>query len=223
MTAVRWRAAPALLLVSGSAVAADPHDAPTRPGGGGLYVRLGLGAAWTGADRDTTAKGSASSYLYLGDSSSLSGVAATTSVSIGGTLAPGFVVAGTWTGFSVPGASLTLQDGSVVELGTSVSGFFLGPTVDVYPTASGVHFGGGAGYLGYGTTLVERPGAIGGQGAGAVVHAGWDFWIDREWALGLAARASLGRVKGSASGGGVEGEESTILHAVGLEATVLLY
>jgi hypothetical protein len=220
----RWGALGAVLVVSRVSSAepspAGPEHAPPE---NGFYLRLSLGAGLLDLDRTTSRSGPGPSYLYLGDDSTIRGLAAATELSVGATVAPGLVVAGTWLGLARPGADIELIDGTRAALEGSVSSFFLGPTVDLYPTRTGVHFGGGAGYLAYAGSALEPPGSIGGAGAGVVLGAGYDFWLDAEWAVGIAARGLLGQVGGTHASASVTGEERTTVLFAGVLASVLLY
>jgi hypothetical protein len=187
-----------------------------------LYLRLGLGGGHDRTVRETSARGSVSTPLFLGDSSRIEGASALTELSVGATVLPRFVVAATWLGSALPSPELELVDGGRLPLESAAQAFFLGPTVDVFPHDDGFHFGGGVGYAAYRISAAYPPGAVGGRGAGLTLSVGYDHALDDEWAIGLALRGLLARTLGSHDAGALIGEETATRTVLGLVASVRL-
>jgi hypothetical protein len=150
----------------------------------GFYLRLALGVG-TG----TVEFGDAPAEL--GDAIETTGWL---DVMIGGTPSRGLAVGG---GMWMGGFDTNEWRGENSDRGT-VAVFAIGPFVDYFPDPrEGFHFGGTVGLGGLSVDAEpfsnsdERTATGGGMGA----WMGYDFWVSREFSLGLAARYLGVRVK----------------------------
>lgn len=134
-------------------------------------------------------------------SASLSGLANRASLTFGGDVAPGFVLAGTFQGSSLTsdfdggpltGATLSTDDGPVkASAKADAASAQLGALVDWYPRpAGGWHVGLSAG-LGVASVLTRADDEIMlGTSVAGSLFAGYDWSIARSWSVGLALAAS---------------------------------
>lgn len=183
----------------------------------GFYLRLGAGF---GAYRDSfrsDAEGTREVDAYA------TGVALTGELALGGTPAPGLVVGGGLYSASVLASDLDAEDAAVVpaELQPVGDNFsLLGPFLDYYFDAvRGLHFQAALGFAWLnglsqgGGRFDDRYHAFGG---GFMLGFGYEWWVAREWSVGV-----LGRVMG---GYAVGDDEADVQwgHAVGTAPSVLL-
>ena len=107
----------------------------------------------------------------------------------------------------------------------------MGPALGWYPNPNGgLHFGGTLGLgIVVGTLPESAPGRligierVGGAGFGFSLVGGYDWWLAREWSLGISARLSAAKVKGERSELGVTYEENDTAVAFTLAATALFH
>jgi hypothetical protein len=159
----------------------------------GFYTRITSGFAYT-------------SVFGSGPngSASVSGTGSLFSLAIGGTLAPGIVLAGvlagttgtsTFHGGPFANATITGAAGSTGPIAASdnagASSFDVGLLLDWFPDpAKGLHVGGSVGLGGVALTNQADGSFISGLGLGAGLFGGYDFWVGPAWSLGLALVAS---------------------------------
>lgn len=191
----------------------------------GFYLRLGLGGAVLTMDRQTRRTGTAPAPAYEGDTSAITGALAFGEVSVGGTPARGLVVAGTWLGHSLPGATLELADGTGLELGGALSFTFVGPTADLFPDPrGGFHFGGGLGFaVAQAASPADPFGRLGGTGGAGTLSTGYGFWVADQWSLGASARFTVARLSGERSAEGVSVTERDTVAVLGLALSALYH
>ena len=151
---------------------ADPntHD--------GFYLQLNAGLGYL----NTSAEAGGVEATY-------SGVTLASALNIGGSLAPGFVLAGTiLTDYAPsPGASFNGQDLDTGDLSLSLIGF--GLLADFYPDpAEGLHFQAAAGWGGLDASVNGNSSGSDPTGLLLSVGAGYEFWVAREWSIGPMAR-----------------------------------
>jgi hypothetical protein len=160
------------------------------------------------------------------------------SLAIGGTLAPGFVLAGhlgtntvgghftggpftnaTVTSAMRPGVTTTASGGAGVSL------FELGFLIDWFPDPSrGLHFGASAGIGGLSIDNSADGSGYGAAGFGASLFGGYDFWVGHAWSLGLdlAVRGVAPELSLTDSGGSPSGYRMTPI-TIASEWSVLYY
>jgi hypothetical protein len=170
----------------------------------GLYVRVASGIGFMSLWGDGPA-----------GSASISGLQSVAILAVGGSPVRGFAIAGafwggvvnsnTFNGGPFDGATLTTKpmSGAVphsIPASTNATGSLggLGVLVDWYPSpAGGWHAGASVGLGLVGVTTLADNASMGGVGFGASLFGGYDWWIGRNWSLGLmlvaagANRASL--------------------------------
>lgn len=153
----------------------------------GFFLRMAAGPSYT--------------YLNVSENDqdptySLSGFGGALDISIGGSLMPGLILAGSLNAGWVNEPKLTAKaDASVAGEGTQtdkqLSVFMLSLLADFYPRPEqGFHFGGAFGFGGSelqdrrtNRTSVVQPG-----GVAASLHAGYEWWIADEWSIGVMGR-----------------------------------
>lgn len=160
----------------------------------GFYARLGLGPGYVLGSNEPE-RGSATAEV--------SGVALSTELAFGGTLAPGLVLGGGSFSMVVPSPTYTPEGGDDVEVGTHhVSG--LGPFVDYYfDPHQGAHVQAALLLSG---VFVQQKGQLEsatGFGFGAMVGGGYELWVGHEWSIGPLLRVTLydDAIEGDDSGG----------------------
>jgi hypothetical protein len=164
----------------------------------GFYLRFSGGLASLDIRRETQAGGASGSVAFAGDGSRLVGPSLFTELSIGGTPARHFVIAGTLLGNGLPATELKVASGSRIDLGTPLVFAMLGPSVDFFPLVyGGFHAGGGIG-IATSTAGVKDPkfSTIGGLGYGGTLALGYDFWTGDDWSVGFVARGIVARIEG---------------------------
>jgi hypothetical protein len=163
----------------------------------GFYLRFSGGIASLDVRRETQS-GEASSSVAFAGGSRLVGPSLFTELSVGGTPARHFVIAGTLLGNGLPATELKVASGSRIDLGTPLVFAMLGPSLDFFPQIEGgFHAGGGIG-IATSTAGVKDPkfSTIGGLGFGGTLALGYDFWTGDDWSVGFAVRGIVARVEG---------------------------
>jgi hypothetical protein len=177
-----------------------PAPDPTAYRHDGFYLRLGLGVGWMRGEVES-----------LAGEVKIRGVGPAFELALGGTVAPGLVIGG---GIYTVGTETVKwesdlvaawnEDGeSTIEGGQGALGM-LGVIIDFYPNPrGGFHVQGG---LGIGTLTLERdpdtdfPGENWeGGGGGAMLGAGYEFFVGEQWSIGGVARVVFvsGKLRGS--------------------------
>jgi hypothetical protein len=194
----------------------------------GFYLRAALGFAGINMERSTEGQ----IYTVSGDwrDSSVSGVGGMSELSIGGTPAPGVVIAGTLLLHQIAKPSLKRDNAADTKLDSPLTFAVLGGTLDWYPNPhGGFHLGGtlGLGAAGAKTPSGSAFDSIGGAGGAFSVAIGYDWWVGDEWSIGVLGRLSGARVHGESTEriGGVEvtGEEDSNVSAAGVMFSVLYH
>ncbi len=184
---------------------AQEREATGRYTHDGFYLRMSLGLNLGALSRSVEAE--VSDVVGYESDSDISGGGLGLELTIGGTPATGFVVAGTWLGAGILDAVIERDDGSELELEEPLNFAMIGITLDGYvrPKA-GFHLGGTLGPGVAGARLPEDSlfDYIGGWGWAIALHMGYDWWIGEEWSLGV-----LGRLIGARLSGEDEEEEIT--------------
>lgn len=197
-------------MVVASALVATPlaarADAPrTRDG---LYLRLGVGASGLSMSRAGHVSAGGSAPAYTGDSS-IGGGGGAFELTLGGTLRPGLVLAGTLVDQNVADPSLHSDSGDVALDGQLHYGL-LGATIAWFPQPNGgFHLGG---TLAFARAWARSPPPhlteyLGGAGGAVAVDAGYLWWVADQWSLGVSARLSAARLHGEVTQLGVTGSE----------------
>jgi len=184
---------------------ADPTPPQTHDG---VQFRGAIGPAYL-SDSESADDGSFSGTL--------SGVAATVDLYLGGTPVPGFRIGGFISGTTVfsPSVSVGGQSGTS---GTSLTLTQVGPYVDWYPSSTnGFHALAGIGFA-YLTSNNGQTDANGnpastnnGIGFGLDLGAGYDWWVSDKVNVGVLARFSYARTSFSQSSTDpISGDTSTL-------------
>lgn len=177
---------------------ADPHARRHD----GFYLRLGLGVApLSTTDKVTGSAGDFSQTI----STEVSGTGGSFEASIGGTPAPGLVVAGTilthaWSGYDFKPEGESKQHSS-----QSINLSVLGPSVDLYPNPTGGFHVGGT--VGYALVSIEADGSTTAAdeklnkpaGFALSPFVGYEFWVAEQWSVGALLRLTYAKVKASAT------------------------
>lgn len=173
----------------------SPPEAPPPSVRHGFYLRAAFGSGFA----QLTGTGPQGNV-------SLRGLGSLTTVAIGGSIAPGVVLAGTIQGSTVNATfkggpfrnqTVTTADGRTVDASdkAQVSAAQLGLLVDWYPKpASGWHLGMSAG-LGL-VSLVNEAARAGttdstmvGTSTSGSIFGGYDWYLGKDWSMGLALSA----------------------------------
>lgn len=183
-------------------------DAPrTRDG---LYLGLGLGLSAISMHREGHLSTGGGPAAYTGDSS-ISGGGGAFDVTVGGTLRPGLVLAGTLVYQSVSDARLHAESsGADVDLEGPLHYALLGATLKWFPHPNGgLHLGGTLGVAGAWAKSPPPHFAenLGGAGGALGLDAGYLWWIADQWSLGVSARLSGARLHGEVHQLGVTASE----------------
>ncbi len=154
----------------------------------GFYLRLSLGPGF----------GTFSGQVGPNDSElDGSGVALSGNIMIGGTPAPGLVIGGATAGHTMPRPSY--DGGPFVKGKPAASMGLLYGFVDYFPNPHrGLHLGGGAGLASFSYRESEDDGADQpiSFGLGGAAWIGYDFWVSKQWSLGIETRVLGGHVSG---------------------------
>jgi len=119
----------------------------------------------------------------------------------GGPPAPELVVGGAATGSNTVHLSVKVDGVSRPDDDTRVLLLLVGPFLHYYPILTeGLHFGLTVGFATLTAETDARSLDGGDNGFGISGTFGYDFWVGREWSLGLAGRLTFARVKKSADG-----------------------
>jgi hypothetical protein len=171
---------------------APPTEAPCKTvwNRDGFYLRMLSGAGYVGMRGDGP-----------NGSASISGFGSNSIIAIGGSLARGFVLAGTIQSASVTSefkggplahATATTRGDSFPATNKAMAGFSsFGALVDWYPLEdAGLHvgLGGGIGFVAIVNQLDDS--VLGGTTGEGTLFAGYDWPIARAWALGFAVVAT---------------------------------
>lgn len=148
----------------------------------GFYARLGVGPGYVLGTREADTGGA---------KADVSGLALSTELAFGGNIAPGLVLGGGSFSMVLPSPKYALDGGPEVDVGTHhVSG--VGPFVDYYfDPRKGAHAQ--AALLLSGIVVQEKDQYEGasGFGFGAMIGAGYEFWVGAEWSLGPLVRVTF--------------------------------
>lgn len=178
----------------------------SRPTRSGMYLRLGLGA---GIRRDGLSGGNAGVVNGAGLSGELA---------IGTTLWPGFVVGGAFYLDLASSPHFVSQSGTEYDLGSAHLSMF-GPMADWYinPAQHGFHVQAAVTFAVIALDLDKASAALGrdASGIGAIIGAGYEWPLAREWGFGLLARMGLASL--------ADGDRSHGVFAPSLVATVTWY
>ncbi len=190
-----------------------PPVNPTVERHDGFYLRLSLGpgAVNTRVESDLTA-GSTTTF-------DINGFGLGFDLMIGGTPATGLVLGGMLTGTSANKPTLTPDEGFVDNAERELDGtlnfgqiaFFADYFPDEY---GGFHFGG---WLGLATVTYSRDSSsssssgndddvAGSSGFGAGLMVGYDWFVGKQWSLGILGRGSLGATSNNESSNLIEEE-----------------
>jgi hypothetical protein len=164
---------------------AAPPRAEATPGvhlHDGFYLRLSIGPGYGTFDGEV-----AFEHSEFGGS----GFAHAGALMLGGTPAPGLVVGGALASHTMP--KPRYETDATVEGRPAASLGLLYGFVDYFPNPHrGFHVGGGAGlasfsYRSTNGDSIDQPIIL---GFGGAAWAGYDFWVGKQWSLGVEARAS---------------------------------
>jgi opacity protein-like surface antigen len=163
----------------------------------GFFLRLALGGGRFHDSASSTAGPSSTSFTAQGGSTAFE-------LSIGGTPTPGFIVAGTLLGHSVPSPTIEMNGGKFDGNSSSVS--MLGLMLDGYPDPrGGFHIGGVIGFasisdstINTSSTSTTSTSSDSTSGLGIAPHIGYEWWVSDNWALGAQFRFFYGTMKDDA-------------------------
>jgi hypothetical protein len=165
----------------------------------GFYFRIGLGVG------GFKAKGTFTPATVDGDAT-VSGGGLGLDFALGGTPFPGLVIGGELVFQQLLKPDVALAGGANGTASDNVNFGILGAFVDWYPNPrGGFHVGALVGAAGLtrsdpntGETRASN------NGAGVSLTAGYDFWISRQWSIGLGARLFGGSVSQTYADGSTE-------------------
>lgn len=160
----------------------------------GFYARLGVGPGYVlGTNEPERGSGKAD----------VSGLALSTELAFGGTLAPGLVIGGGSFSMLVPSPTYSPEGGGDVDVGTHhVSG--IGPFVDYYfDPRQGAHVQAALLLSGIFVQQKDQLESATGFGFGAMIGGGYELWIGHEWSIGPLLRLAFynDAIEGDDSGG----------------------
>jgi len=191
----------------------------------GFYLRVSGGIASLDIRRETETGGASGSVAFAGDGSRVVGPSLFTEISVGGTPARHFVIAGTLLGNGLPATELKVASGSRIDLGTPLVFAMLGPSVDFFPQIQGgFHAGGGIG-IATSTAGVKDPifSTIGGLGYGGTLALGYDFWTGDDWSVGVVARGIVARIEGEQTSSQSVAREQDVVSSASLAVSLLYH
>jgi hypothetical protein len=181
-------------------------DAPrTRDG---LYLELGLGVSALSMTRAGHVGAGGNDPTYVGDSK-IEGGGSSFELTLGGTLRPGLVLAGSLVEQNVAGAKLK-SNGGETALGGDLHYGLLGATLVWFPRANGGFHVGGTLALARAWAKVPQPifsDYLGGAGGAVALETGYRWWVSAQGSLGVNARLSGARLHGEVTRLGVTGSE----------------
>jgi hypothetical protein len=180
-------------------------DAPrTRDG---LYLQLGVGASGLSMSRSGHVS-AGNQAAYTGDSS-IAGGGGSFELTLGGTLRPGLILAGTLVDQTV-GRPTLHTDSNDYALDGQLHYGLLGATLTWFPRPeAGFHMGV---TLAAARAWAKAPQPalseyLGGAGGALALDAGYLWWVSEQWSLGLNARLSGAKLHGEATTLGITGSE----------------
>lgn len=189
-----------------------------------FYLRAATGLGPMLVSRRTTAGGTETSPLFVGDNSSMSGLTGGLEIAAGATPFEGIVIAGTILLYELPNAEVRLADDTTVPLKTTFDLMIVAPTVDIFPRKSGgFHVGGGFGYADGTATVQQAPGIVGGKGLGLTASSGYGWWIEDDWSVGAMARVTFAFTAGHHASGDATGSEKDMVSVFTLGITGLFH
>jgi hypothetical protein len=176
--------------LAGAAAVDVAPCAKSGPAHSGFFLRSGFGTGYM-TFRGKGPDGSAS----------VSGLGSSMDIAIGGGIAKGLVLAGTIQSASVGNtfkggrfddAEITVGDQTVDASDTALAATsVMGLLVDWYPSpARGWHAGLSVGFGAAMLTNHADDSSSSGMGMGGSVFGGYDWWVGRDWSLGLSVLAS---------------------------------
>ena len=177
-----------LVCVAGAAHA-DPrtHD--------GFQLRLAPGLGYL-SDSDSISGGG-----FTSPDLSIHGIAPAFELFVGGSLAPGLALGGTFNFMIASGPSASVGGQSVTASSDVKMNFFtIGPYVDYYlDPAQGFHL---LGTLGFATMNLSNntSSSTASTGFGLGLGAGYDWWVSDEWSIGILGRFNYAHMTYSAGG-----------------------
>jgi hypothetical protein len=162
----------------------------------GFYMRLYAGVGYLSASEE-----------YLGTTYTYSGLAGTVGASFGGVVAPNLILYGELMGSSVTNASLSAQGYTDQYSGTDLEFFGIGPGIAYYFQPVNLYLSGtllltqvsfsdtGSGYSQGDSNM----------GFGASLMVGKEWWVTRDWGVGIAGQVNL-----ASMGDSVEGYDTSL-------------
>ncbi len=187
-------------------------DAPrTRDG---LYLKVGVGASGLSMSRAGHVSAGSGPAAYTGDSS-IGGGGGAFELTLGGTLRPGLILAGTLVDQSVASPALH-TDARDIDLDGQLHYGLLGATLTWFPQPNGGFHVGGTLAAARAWAKAPQPAFseyLGGAGGALALDAGYLWWISDQWSLGLSARLSGARLHGEVTQLGITGSEDDTVSA----------
>jgi hypothetical protein len=182
----------------------------------GFFLRVGLGGSSLGMRREGRV-GLGTPKYYTGEST-IAGRTGAFELSIGGALAPGVVLAGTFASDRLSEPTLD-QGSSSTRLPGPLTFARLGIAMDWYPDPrGGLHLGAGASLAG--AWVKSPPPAfteyLGGGGGALSAHVGYGFWVGEQWSLAALLRATGARLRGETTQLGITGREDDTVKSLSL-------
>jgi hypothetical protein len=158
-------------------------------------------------------------FGYISDDESrnanLHGGAGVLEVYLGGTPARGLVIGGFLSGASAIGPSVSVDGFSASSNDTRLTLFTVGPYIDYYPNPhGGFHVLGTLGFADLTASYDDGTFAARDSGTGITLGGGigYDWWVSRDWSLGILGRFTFASTRRTVDGFSVS--EDTVLPAV---------
>jgi len=156
---------------------------------------------------------------YISDAESsnatLHGGAGVLEVYLGGTPARGLVIGGFLSGASAIGPSVTADGLTVSSNDTRLTLVTVGPYIDYYPNPhEGLHILGTLGFADLTASYDDGTISASDSGTGVTVGGGigYDWWVGRDWSLGILGRFTFAATKRTVDGLNVS--EDTVVPAL---------
>lgn len=173
----------------------------------GFYFRMGFGVAQL-SSKLTYPVLNTSTGAYTGGNDRLSGTGVAVDAAIGGTLAPGFVLAADLGGHDVGNVSRRASGDTYIPQAMSYSR--LGVMTDIFPNPrAGWHVQGGVGFAS--VSIASDRSFTGGRseasypdrlsGIGGNLGAGWEAWVGPDWSIGVLFRVDWASLRQQVDGG----------------------
>jgi hypothetical protein len=140
------------------------------------------------------------------DNSSIHGIDGSFELYFGGMPVRGLAIGGFLSDANAPGPGVTLGNVTASDNSSSLNLFTIGPYIDWYPHAhEGFHILGTLGYANVRFSVDEGNGSASNSSGGVTIGGGigYDWWVARDWSIGILGRMTFAHTSQTVAGGSV--------------------